>query len=77
MQNCVLLLTPGFLCPGKKKELEVDIRPKTRKETARSFIATSSFEQTVQICVTGLTLDDRTSRCLLKDFSGLSSAKIS
>ena len=77
MQNCVLLLTPGFLCPGKKKELEVDIRPKTRKETARSFIATSSFEQTVQICVTGLTLDDRTSRCLLKDCSGLSSAKIS
>lgn len=80
MQNCVSLLSPGFLCPGKKKELEVDIRQKARKETDKSSIATTSFEQTVQIRDTRLTKetpDDLASRRLLKDCSGLSLTKIS
>merc|ERR1719264_365116 len=59
MQNCVSLLSLGFLCPGKTKELHAGIRPKTRKETVESSIATTSFEQTVQIRDPRLTKETR------------------
>jgi hypothetical protein len=50
MHICVSLLSPGFLCPGgRKRELQVDIRPNTSKVTEKSSITITSLEQTLQI----------------------------